>query len=525
MTFSLARLAGLAAATAFCGPLLAQTTPVTPRMMIVMDGSGSMWGQIDGTPKLEIARQVVGQVLAGIAPDTELGLIAYGHRQRGQCSDIELMVEPAPGTAAQIAQAVNTMRFQGRTPLTESVRMAAAALRWSEDPATVVLVTDGIETCEADPCALARELEAAGVSFTAHVVGFGLSAEEGAQVSCLAQETGGQYFQADDAAALTDALTATLVAAPEAAPAPVPTAAPAPLPEPEPVRTPAPPASLTAPASALRGSTISVSFEGPATQGDFIDITPPGQPEDALAPSVNYAWVAAGNPASLRVPATPGDYVLRYVQTPPGEPARVLASQPLTVTEADAQLTAPAQAMGGSLVEATWSGPAAEGDYLDLVPAGQAEAGGELDYAWVSQGATVSLRMPLTAGTYEIRYVVAGPGTPSIAARHPLTVTEATATLSAPPSAPPGSEITVRWTGPAATAHYIDLVPAAQVETSGELTYASIDPASDTVTLTLPAEPGDYALRFVAQAQDEVRVLARIPLSVAAGAAPQAPKN
>lgn len=217
------------AAIALPQPAVAQPSPAPTRTMIVMDGSGSMWGQIDGVPKLEIARRVVAEVLAGIDPGMSLGLMAYGHRRQGDCGDIELMVDPAPGTAAVISGAVNTMRFQGRTPLTESVRRAAETLRWSEDPATVVLVTDGIETCEADPCALARELESAGVGFTAHVVGFGLSREEGAQVACLAEETGGRYLPADDAASLAEALTQTLAAEPEPEPEPAPEPQPAPV--------------------------------------------------------------------------------------------------------------------------------------------------------------------------------------------------------------------------------------------------------------------------------------------------------
>lgn len=49
--------------------------------------------------------------------------MAYGHRERGNCSDIELMVTPAAGSAGAILDAVNTMRFQGKTPLTRpSVR-------------------------------------------------------------------------------------------------------------------------------------------------------------------------------------------------------------------------------------------------------------------------------------------------------------------------------------------------------------------------------------------------------------------
>ena len=85
------------------------------------------------------------------------------------------------------------MKFLGKTPLSAAVKQAAEALKYTEDKATVILITDGLETCEADPCALGKELEQSGVDFTAHVVGFGLTAEEGKQVACLAENTGGKY--------------------------------------------------------------------------------------------------------------------------------------------------------------------------------------------------------------------------------------------------------------------------------------------------------------------------------------------
>jgi Ca-activated chloride channel family protein len=220
-------MAGLLACT------LALPAHAEGRSIIVLDASGSMWGQIDGRPKLDIAREALAEVLGSIPADTELGLMAYGHREKGSCDDIELIVPPAAGTAQAISDAAAAMQFLGKTPLTESVRRAAAELRSTEEEATVILITDGIETCEADPCALGRELEASGVDFTAHVVGFGLTEEEGKQVACLAQETGGQYLTAGDLASLTLALQTTVIAAP------------APEPEPEPVPEPAPaPAAL-----------------------------------------------------------------------------------------------------------------------------------------------------------------------------------------------------------------------------------------------------------------------------------------
>lgn len=60
--------------------------------IIVMDGSGSMWGQIDDRPKLEIARQTLAEVLVDFPAERGLGLLAYGHRRKGDCSDIELLV-------------------------------------------------------------------------------------------------------------------------------------------------------------------------------------------------------------------------------------------------------------------------------------------------------------------------------------------------------------------------------------------------------------------------------------------------
>lgn len=216
-------IAALLAQGVLAAPLLAEG-----KSIIVLDASGSMWGQIDGRPKLEIARAALGSVLSGLDPATEIGLMAYGHREKGSCADIELVVPPAPGTAQAITDAANAMKFLGKTPLTEAVRRAAAELKSTEEKATVILITDGIETCEADPCALGAELETSGVDFTAHVVGFGLTAEEGATVACLAENTGGKYIQAKDAGSLVEALKTT-VAVVEPEPAPVPDPEPTPM--------------------------------------------------------------------------------------------------------------------------------------------------------------------------------------------------------------------------------------------------------------------------------------------------------
>lgn len=174
-------------------------------VMVVFDMSGSMWGQVDGVAKVEIARDAFNGLLSDWADnETQTGLIAYGHRRRGDCGDIELMARPGDG--ADIASLIAALRPVGKTPLSDAVIQAAEVLKFTEEAATVVLLSDGVETCEADPCAVGAELEALGLDFTAHVIGFDIAEGDKAQLQCLADATGGQYFDAANANGLTQAM-------------------------------------------------------------------------------------------------------------------------------------------------------------------------------------------------------------------------------------------------------------------------------------------------------------------------------
>ena len=177
-----------------------------------------MWGQVDGTAKVEIARDAFDGLLSDWdASNTRTGLIANGHRRRGDCSDIEVLARP--GDQTDIGALVAELKPRGKTPLSDAVKQAAEVLKFTEEAATVVLLSDGVETCEADPCAVGAELEALGLDFTAHVIGFDIAEGDKAQLQCLASATGGEYFDAADASGLADAMKgvvqATAVATPE----------------------------------------------------------------------------------------------------------------------------------------------------------------------------------------------------------------------------------------------------------------------------------------------------------------------
>ena len=67
------------------------TGAAAANMLFILDGSNSMWGQVDGVAKIETAKNVLGDLLADLPQDTKVGLMAYGHRAEGDCNDVETL--------------------------------------------------------------------------------------------------------------------------------------------------------------------------------------------------------------------------------------------------------------------------------------------------------------------------------------------------------------------------------------------------------------------------------------------------
>jgi len=167
------------------------------KTILILDGSQSMWGQIEGSSKIAIAQRSINAFLDDWQPQQELGLTLYGHRRRGDCSDIEVAVAPAAATIVRIRKQVKRIKPQGRTPLSAAIRKAAEAANYKHQAASLILLSDGLEGCNLDPCETARSLKAASKNLVIHVVGFDITAKERANLSCIAEESGGHYFDAD----------------------------------------------------------------------------------------------------------------------------------------------------------------------------------------------------------------------------------------------------------------------------------------------------------------------------------------
>ena len=168
-------------------------------LMFILDASGSMWGQVEGKAKIAIAKEVLIDLIKNVPDDASVGLVAYGHRRKGDCNDVEELVGLSPIDKDKLIRKIQALSPKGKTPITLSVRKTAEKIKHLEDETTIILVSDGKETCEEDPCALVKELKEAGIRFVMHVNGFDVTDEERAQLECMAKAGSGEYFTAKTA--------------------------------------------------------------------------------------------------------------------------------------------------------------------------------------------------------------------------------------------------------------------------------------------------------------------------------------
>lgn len=183
------------------------------RTILIFDASGSMWGKIGNETKIEIARKTTLGLIKNRPAELEMGLMAYGHRRKGDCDDIEILVPPAIGNDKALAEAAKALTPRGKTPIYKSVLMAAESLAYTEEAASVILISDGIETCGGDLKALGKQLAEKGVDFKTHIIGFAMADEDTVQLRQLAKDTGGIYADASDAESLAKALKTAAEAA------------------------------------------------------------------------------------------------------------------------------------------------------------------------------------------------------------------------------------------------------------------------------------------------------------------------
>jgi hypothetical protein len=186
---------------------------------LILDGSGSMNADLPGSAKtkLVVAKEVLTAVIPQVPQDVHGALWIYGHRLPDEpkdesCRDIERVFALGAMDAPAYIAAVNSVSAKGYTPISDSIEQAALDLP-TGDINSIVLVSDGEETCAGDPCAVAEALKASAAAVTIHVVGYAVDAATRDQLQCITRVTGGTYQDADDAAGLLRGIEEAMEAA------------------------------------------------------------------------------------------------------------------------------------------------------------------------------------------------------------------------------------------------------------------------------------------------------------------------
>lgn len=198
------------ASTAAFVPAAAQEVPPA---MLVLDASGSMLNDdAGGQTRIAAAQEATSRFLEEAGPRANLGLVTYGgntgesldDREEG-CRDVTVVTSPGTGTASEIQQHVDGLSPSGFTPIGLALQEAASEL---DGGGTVVLVSDGVDTCAPPPvCEVAEELKAQNVDIIVNTVGFRVDEEARAELECIAGATGGRYAPATDASSLAAELS------------------------------------------------------------------------------------------------------------------------------------------------------------------------------------------------------------------------------------------------------------------------------------------------------------------------------
>jgi len=173
-----------------------------------------MWGELsDKSRKYEAARKALDSLLKNDLGEANIALRMYGHRRKNDCSDSELVVPFGTQTqnSKSILKAMNTVRPTGRTPIDRSLR--AALDDFGGKTGTIVLISDGVESCDADPCALVKSWQDKDIDIKLHVVGLGLTGKERVAMQCIADAANTPYRDAFSTSELEESLQTTLESA------------------------------------------------------------------------------------------------------------------------------------------------------------------------------------------------------------------------------------------------------------------------------------------------------------------------
>jgi Ca-activated chloride channel family protein len=166
-----------------------------------------MLGQWENGLRIDIAKQYLGELVDSLKvnENLELALRVYGHQYHSSvqnCEDTRLEVPFGRGNQNRIQKALSAVKPKGTTPIAFALKQAAGDFPQEDNVRNIVIIlTDGIESCDGDVCDVSLALQRRNIFLRPFVIGLGMSREYREQFSCV-----GQYFDAGEVSNFRSAL-------------------------------------------------------------------------------------------------------------------------------------------------------------------------------------------------------------------------------------------------------------------------------------------------------------------------------
>ncbi|HNP17722.1 MAG TPA: VWA domain-containing protein [Fulvivirga sp.] len=287
------------------GQVVQQSLPQQTRILFLLDGSASMMAKWGNDSRMDVAKSLLTDLVDSLKvnPNLELALRAYGHlysRNSQNCKDTKLEVGFARKNHQQIIARLKQINPRGTTPIAYSLEQAAGDFSLDKNYRNIVIIiTDGIESCGGDPCAVSLALQKKGVFLRPFVIGLGIDKDFAKNFSCL-----GEFYDAKDISTFQTALQKA-------------------------IKTSLDKTTATVELLDSRGepteTNINVSFINNATQQSAFDfvhyLDPNGRPDTVILEAVTpYDLVANTIPKVVKrnVHLTPGVHNTLQLKTPQG---------------------------------------------------------------------------------------------------------------------------------------------------------------------------------------------------------------
>lgn len=167
------------------------------KLMIIVDLSGSMGGEVNGISKIGLAQKVLIDTLSRLPEKSVVGMQVMGSKRRKGCSNTSLVVSPSIDPYSKILSYVKNANLRGKSPMAKALKMATISMQKSAI-SKLLIISDGEESCGYDTCKIAKDLKLEYAALQINSVSLAIDKESDERMSCIAKVTGGKYTKANE---------------------------------------------------------------------------------------------------------------------------------------------------------------------------------------------------------------------------------------------------------------------------------------------------------------------------------------